>query len=83
MKIRDTVERLVADYPSLRTRYTNVVLACAYELSDSFAMRVIRANEAMNAVDPDDEPAWYRACDERDEAERVFLDVHANTEMTL
>lgn len=83
MKIRDTVERLVTEYPSLRARYVNIPLALAHELCDHAALRVIQANARLSQVDPDNEHEWYVACDERDEAERAFLERHADTEVEL
>jgi len=83
MKIRDTVSNLVKNYPSLQRLYIDVTLAAAREISDSVSLRVIHAHAAMLNVDPDNEAQWNNVKDELEEAERVFHDIHANTEITL
>lgn len=82
MKIRDTVANLTRR-PDLRARYNDILLACAYELSDSISRRLIEAHRRMGEVDPDNELAWHNGADEISEAESVFLDIHGNTEVTL
>lgn len=82
MKVRDTVGNLI-QHRDLQQRYGNVVLACAMELSDAVSTRVQRANETLARVDLDNEAEFDRCADELREAERVFLDIHGRTEVTL
>lgn len=82
MKIRDSINNLIK-HPDLIRTHGHVLLAAARELSDSISLRVIRAHEQLAACDPDNEPEFNRCVDELDEAERVFLDIHAKTEIAL
>jgi hypothetical protein len=82
MKIRDTVSNLI-ERPDLRTRHNDVLLACAMELGDSFSMEVVRAHQRLGEVSFDAEHEFDTAVIEMDIAERRFLAVHAETEVTL
>ena len=76
MKIRDTVSNLI-ERPELRKRHSDVLLACAMELGDTYSMEVVQAHQRLGEIPFD------AAVAAMDLAERRFLEVHADTEITL
>ena len=83
MKIKVTVEDALNNHPTLGRIYGDVLLACARELSDAVSQEVIRTHAEFHMIDPDNEAAWQDALDRRDSADRMFLTVHAKTEVIL
>jgi len=81
-KMKMTVEQAMK-HPYVAAIYVDPLIAAARELSDSVSMRVLRASETLSATDMDIEHEWDRATDEFYESRRVFVDVHAKTEVTL
>jgi hypothetical protein len=82
MKIRDTVTNLI-ERPDLRKRHNDVLLACAMELGDSYSMEVVQAHHRLGEIPFDAEHEFDSAVIEMEIAERRFLSVHAETEVTL
>jgi hypothetical protein len=83
MKIKVTVEDALNNHPTLGRIYGDVLLACARELSDAVSQEVLRTHADFHHIDPDNEAAWQDALDRRDTADRMFLTVHAKTEVIL
>ena len=82
MKMKITVQAAMTRN-DLKLVYGDVLLACARELSDAVSQEVIRTHVEFYSIDPDNEAAWHEAIDRRDTADRMFLKVHADTEVIL
>jgi hypothetical protein len=82
MKTRDTVSNLLENDRLVRD-LNDVLLACAMELGDSVSQEVIAAHRTLGSISLDAEHEFDAAVAARDLAERRFLAVHAETEVTL
>ena len=82
MKTRDTVSKLLENDRLVRN-LNDVLLACAMELGDSVSQEVIAAHRTLGSISWDAEHEFDAAVAAMDLAERRFLEVHADTEITL